>query len=75
MQFVQVACGLASLPLLPSLVAAPVLTTALLSSLLWAAVFGLYDHTDEVFDLRDDNFESMVLKSDFVWVVEFYAPW
>lgn len=26
-------------------------------------------------ELTDGNFESMVLKSEDLWLVEFYAPW
>ena len=26
-------------------------------------------------ELTDSNFESMVLKSDDIWLVEFFAPW
>ncbi|KAM6915034.1 protein disulfide-isomerase A6 [Xenentodon cancila] len=29
----------------------------------------------DVAELTDDNFESMVLESDDVWLVEFFAPW
>jgi protein disulfide-isomerase A6 len=35
----------------------------------------LYTASDNVIDLNDQNFETRVLKSDAVWVVEFYAPW
>lgn len=31
--------------------------------------------SNEVIELTPDNFETLVLKSDDVWVVEFYAPW
>ena len=46
----------------------------LLGSLV-AGAWGLYDRYDDVFDLTADNFDAMVLKSDYIWVVEFYAPW
>ena len=35
----------------------------------------LYDKSDDVYELTADNFDSMVLNSEHVWVVEFYAPW
>ena len=31
--------------------------------------------TDDVIELTDDNFDKLVLKSDDIWLVEFYAPW
>lgn len=31
--------------------------------------------TDDVIELTDSNFDKMVLKSDDVWLVEFFAPW
>ncbi|XP_077567734.1 protein disulfide-isomerase A6 [Stigmatopora nigra] len=30
---------------------------------------------DDVVELTDDNFDKMVLESDDVWFVEFFAPW
>lgn len=30
---------------------------------------------DDVIELTDDNFDKLVLKSDDIWLVEFYAPW
>ena len=30
---------------------------------------------DAVIELTDDNFDKLVLKSDDIWLVEFYAPW
>ncbi|VDD90494.1 unnamed protein product [Enterobius vermicularis] len=30
---------------------------------------------DDVIELTDSNFESMVLNSDDIWLVEFFAPW
>ena len=35
----------------------------------------LYDKSDDVYELTSDNFDSMVINSEHVWVVEFYAPW
>lgn len=34
----------------------------------------LYQSTD-VIELTQSNFEKLVLKSDEIWIVEFYAPW
>ncbi len=31
--------------------------------------------SNEVVELTDSNFESTVLNSDDLWLVEFYAPW
>ena len=30
---------------------------------------------DAVIELTDSNFEKMVLESEDMWLVEFYAPW
>ncbi|KAL5280364.1 PDIA6 family protein [Megaselia abdita] len=30
---------------------------------------------DDVIELTDDNFDKLVLNSDDVWLVEFFAPW
>ncbi|CAI8055677.1 Protein disulfide-isomerase A6 [Geodia barretti] len=45
------------------------LTAAILPS------FALYDSSDDVYELTASNFDSMVINSHYVWVVEFYAPW
>ena len=47
----------------------------LFSTLAWKGVLAMYDSSDDVYELRADNFQQMVINSDFVWVVEFYAPW
>ncbi|XP_033207821.1 protein disulfide-isomerase A6 homolog [Belonocnema kinseyi] len=39
-----------------------------------AEVNCMYSNTDVV-ELKPSNFESQVLNSDSVWIVEFYAPW
>lgn len=39
------------------------------------AAFALYSSSDDVVELNDANFERLVLQSDAIWVVEFYAPW
>ncbi|CAH0561883.1 unnamed protein product [Brassicogethes aeneus] len=31
--------------------------------------------TDDVVELTDSNFDKLVLQSDDMWLVEFYAPW
>lgn len=51
------------------------LSAVLFCTLVWDGVVALYDSSDDVYELRADNFQKMVLDSDFVWVVEFYAPW
>lgn len=38
-------------------------------------VLGLYDSTSDVIELNPNNFQSKVIDSSEVWVVEFYAPW
>lgn len=35
----------------------------------------MYASNSAVVDLRPNNFDNLVLNSDHVWVVEFYAPW
>lgn len=35
----------------------------------------LYASNSAVIDLRPNNFDNLVLNSDHIWVVEFYAPW
>lgn len=35
----------------------------------------LYSSNSHVIDLKPNNFDNLVLDSDNVWVVEFYAPW
>eukprot|EP00873_Tetraselmis_striata_P018593 jgi/Tetstr1/438857/TSEL_027366.t1 len=39
------------------------------------AAAAMYDATDAVEELTDDNFEEEVLDSEDFWMVEFYAPW
>nr|QMV80799.1 protein disulfide isomerase 8 [Clitoria ternatea] len=31
--------------------------------------------SDDVIELTDDNFDKLVLNSDDIWLVEFFAPW
>lgn len=35
----------------------------------------MYASNSAVIDLRPNNFDNLVLNSDHIWVVEFYAPW
>lgn len=35
----------------------------------------LYPSTGDVVNLTPDNFDRLVVNSDEVWLVEFYAPW
>ncbi|XP_034941908.1 protein disulfide-isomerase A6 homolog [Chelonus insularis] len=35
----------------------------------------LYSSTSNVVDLTPENFDKLVINSDHIWVVEFYAPW
>ena len=46
----------------------------LVALLPWISL-ALYDKSDDVHELTASNFDSMVLSSEHVWVVEFYAPW
>ena len=42
-----------------------------------AAIFCKADYfpSDDVVELTASNFNSKVIQSDDVWLVEFYAPW
>ncbi|KOC65483.1 Protein disulfide-isomerase A6 [Habropoda laboriosa] len=35
----------------------------------------LYSSNSDVIDLKPSNFDNLVLNSDNIWVVEFFAPW
>jgi len=39
------------------------------------AVTAFYENDSRVVTLTSDNFESSVVQSDELWLVEFYAPW
>jgi len=39
------------------------------------AVDALYTSADDVIELTQANFKNEVIKSDAIWIVEFYAPW
>lgn len=48
----------------------------LLGILLCAAgSYALYDTASDVVVLTPSNFDKLVVNSDEVWIVEFYAPW
>lgn len=44
-------------------------------SLLPSTCSALYDKSDSVIELTPSNFESRVIDSDDIWIVEFFAPW
>ena len=35
----------------------------------------LYPSNSDVIDLTPSNFNKLVINSDEIWIVEFYAPW
>jgi len=37
--------------------------------------YALYPSSSDVVDLNPANFDRLVIQSDSVWIVEFYAPW
>ncbi|XP_067008664.1 protein disulfide-isomerase A6 homolog [Anabrus simplex] len=37
--------------------------------------FGLYPSSSDVVELTPANFDRLVIQSDALWIVEFYAPW
>jgi protein disulfide-isomerase A6 len=37
--------------------------------------YALYPSSSEVVDLTPANFDRLVIQSDAVWIVEFFAPW
>jgi len=53
------------------------LRTAILLAILGAASVTLaaYEASDDVVTLTPDNFKDTVLKSNELWLLEFYAPW
>ena len=48
-----------------------------IAALLAAAAHGdsLYDKNSDVVELTVANFQKEVVKSDAIWIVEFFAPW
>lgn len=47
----------------------------LLSFFLMNQIFTLYSSTDDVIELTSSNFNKLVIQSNDLWMVEFYAPW
>lgn len=37
--------------------------------------YALYPSSSEVVELTPANFDRLVIQSDALWIVEFYAPW
>lgn len=48
---------------------------ALAASSLLVGCMAMYPSSGDVFELNSANFERLVLQSDNIWIVEFYAPW
>lgn len=49
-----------------------VLVFTILISSSWG---GLYTPSSNVVELDSSNFDKLVINSDEIWIVEFYAPW
>ncbi|KAH7639770.1 Protein disulfide-isomerase A6 [Dermatophagoides farinae] len=47
----------------------------LLAAAVLNTVNALYDHSSDVIELTPTNFQSRVIDSNDVWIVEFFAPW
>ncbi|GMR31744.1 hypothetical protein PMAYCL1PPCAC_01939 [Pristionchus mayeri] len=47
----------------------------LLLALFVGATTAMYSKKDDVVELTASNFQSQVINSDEIWIVEFYAPW
>lgn len=45
-----------------------------LATLLGASV-AMYPSSGDVVELTSANFDRLVMQSDNIWIVEFYAPW
>lgn len=43
--------------------------------MLFTGCLGFYDRDSGVIELTNNNFDKIVLNSDEVWLIEFYAPW
>lgn len=41
----------------------------------FAGCFALYPSNSDVVELTPSNFDRLVINSDEVWIVEFFAPW
>jgi protein disulfide-isomerase A6 len=37
--------------------------------------YALYPSSSDVVELTPSNFDRLVIQSDALWIVEFYAPW
>lgn len=51
------------------------LTCVLLAFCILGTAFGLYGSNSKVVKLDKSNFNSLVINSKDVWMVEFFAPW
>lgn len=47
----------------------------LLFAVLASSCSALYSPSSDVVDLNPNNFDRLVINSDEVWIVEFFAPW
>lgn len=47
----------------------------LLFAVLASGCSALYSPSSDVVDLNPNNFDRLVINSDEVWIVEFFAPW
>jgi len=43
--------------------------------LLISSIYTLYSSSDPVVELTQSNFKKLVIDSNDLWMVEFYAPW
>ena len=46
-----------------------------LSTMMIGVTLSLYSTTDDVIELTEQNFNTRVIQSNDVWLIEFYAPW
>lgn len=51
------------------------LRTLVTLGLLATISYALYESKGDVIELTANNFQKEVIKSDSIWIVEFYAPW
>lgn len=49
-------------------------TLVVLATLLGASL-AMYPSSGDVVELTTANFDRLVMQSDNIWIVEFYAPW
>lgn len=47
----------------------------LVCNIFFTSVWAFYDNNRDIVELTPSTFESRVIDSDEVWIVEFYAPW